>query len=291
VCRKGFSLVEVIIAGFIMLIILGSVFMLFVQSRKNYERPRATMAAQEQMMRVVHWLTQDLQETDIQSVRSYPNPQSPSEAPGLALISPRLAGPPLDAGPAQTFSTSAQGVTSFGANAALPFGTVQWQKFVYYTLVTDPLHPGVGNLVREEGALPANQPAYGSPPFNTHLPLGPDKDHPPSLAALEKTTRRTLAQDVLLANQTPSATGPYLEPGVGVLNGFGGFQVGFEAHSTGQVVAPLAPFQGAAGFVFTPFDDTHNAPAVVVNLALQDVSSSTGKPTVVTFQLQIQPRN
>ncbi|HEY4001331.1 MAG TPA: hypothetical protein VGO93_20835 [Candidatus Xenobia bacterium] len=279
------------IASFIMLIILGSVFLLFVQSRRNYERPRATMAAQEQMMRVVHWLTQDLEETNIQSVRSYPNPQQPGEAPGLALISPRLAGPPLDAGPAQTFPTGAQGVTSYGPNAALPFGSVQWQGFVYYTLVRDPHHPGVGDLVREEGALLANQPAFSSPPFNTHLPLGPDRFHPPSLAVLAKATKRTLAQDVLLPHQTPSAGGPYFTPGVGPLDGFGGFQLGFQADTTGQVVPALPPFQRAGGLVFTPFDDTHNAPAVVVNLALQDVSSSTGKPTVVTFQLHIQPRN
>ena len=76
--RRGVSLLELTIAMFIFLLIMAAVYYLFTGGRRQAERPRATAQIQESLAQVVRYLQRDLSETNLQTIRSFPNASYPS---------------------------------------------------------------------------------------------------------------------------------------------------------------------------------------------------------------------
>lgn len=195
--RRGVSLLELVIAMFIFLLILGATYSLFVGGRRQAERPRATVQIQESLGQLVRWLQRDLTETNLQTIRSFPNPSYPGEPPGLSLESCR--------------STDA---TTPDRLMLGQFGVVQWTKYVYYTVVPHGGGADTGKLVRKEGPL-TDQPNFPAGDTLRRIPLGSALT--PQNATGSSTRERTLATDVMLANRTIS--------GFGTLGAQGGFKV------------------------------------------------------------------
>lgn len=148
--RRGVSLLELVLY-MALLVILGSLVarMTFANIR-GMEKPAASFRVQQNLLAVQRMLQRDLEETDISTVRIYPNPQHPDEPPGLSLASARALGGPQ------------------GDRLMFQNGLPLWQKFVYYTLKPDPGHPGVGTLLRREGPLAT--PATTLPPASALPP-------------------------------------------------------------------------------------------------------------------------
>jgi Tfp pilus assembly protein PilW len=182
--RRGTSLIELVIAMFISLLILGATYELFVNQHRLAERPRASMAVQEGMAQAVRWLQKDLSETNLQTIRTYTS--TSDGGPGLSMESPRHMESPdrLEMG---------------------TLGIVKWQKFVYYTLIPRADGYGTGRLVRREGDIAANvaSPPAGDPQHR--IPVA--SSNPPSTASCAASRERTLAQNVMLAyGKAPTLT-------------------------------------------------------------------------------------
>ncbi|HEY3997374.1 MAG TPA: hypothetical protein VGO93_00820, partial [Candidatus Xenobia bacterium] len=122
----GHTLIEMVLSMFMVAVILSACAVLLVTQQNNSEKPRAAMAAEEDVLHVVRTLQQDLEETDVQSIRSFP--AGSDTAAGLSLESPRtLSG--------STVRDAQVGGPSGSLDVGV-FGVVRWHKFVYYHLVS-----------------------------------------------------------------------------------------------------------------------------------------------------------
>ena len=185
--RRGVTLVEMAVATGVAMVILACAYLLYHQNRLLLEKPRASFNVQDDLMAATRWIERDLSETNLLTVRTYPNPTRKDEPPGLSLESPR-----------RTFDE---------ALVMSEFGGVRWQKYVYYTV--EPVDAMTGNLVRYESPDLTDQPS----PIDVgrRIPVASSKT--PSEAATP-TTRHVLARNVLLAGaQFPSGAPVFPTPG------------------------------------------------------------------------------
>jgi hypothetical protein len=128
-------MIELGIGSFLGLIFMGLLVMFFLHSKSQSEKPRSSMLLQDSLYAGLKVLTRDLQETSLLSVRTFPSAKFPKEPPGLSLESPRTI-----------VGTPSQLIIG-------PYGRVQWQKYVYYTLRPSTKNPRLGELIRDEATL------------------------------------------------------------------------------------------------------------------------------------------
>lgn len=207
---RGVTLIEMLVAMVVALLIVGCTLYLFLQSKYDMERPRASYSVQEDALSVARWLQNDLTETNLQSVASFPNAKYAAEPPGLSFESPR----------------------SLADNTLMvsTFGNVSWSKYVYYTL--QPVDAQVGNLIRKEGPL-SDQPA----PVDAAHHIPQMSGLPPTQGGTSQpganTTSRIVAHNVIL----PNASIPGVKPNP--WDQYGGFKV-----STGALGGAQVPLTG-----------------------------------------------
>lgn len=252
--RAGFTLVEMIIAMGITVLVMGAVAYMYRQSREQFEKPRASFSLQDDLVHLTAWLQSDLSESDLSTVRSYPNSKYASEAPGLSLESPRQ------------MTDDASSAVSADALTTTPTGGVAWQKYVYYTLVPvdDPVQGSnvVGNVVRKEGLLTTDQ----TDPLDAAWAFPVASPKLPSQAGTVASTR-VVAHDVVLPGTSVAAQ-------MG-LDAAGGFKVtALQDGSPQPLSGTLLPEQ-----------------PVSVTLWVREISTATGKVSTLSVQLQILPRN
>lgn len=193
---RGVTIIEMVVAMGVAMIILASAYILYRENRLLLEKPRAAFSVQDDLMAATRWLERDLSETNLLSVRAFPNAANPDEPPGLSLLSPR-----------RRYDE---------ALVLSEYGGVRWQKYVYYTL--EPVDGITGNLVRVEGDL-TDQPSPLDAGHRMPMPSGKT----PSRGG-DGATRRVVAHNLLLANpQIPTGAAPMSGPGFSVtLRGSGG---------------------------------------------------------------------
>jgi prepilin-type N-terminal cleavage/methylation domain-containing protein len=255
---RGFSLIEVLIAMFLSGLILYVVYSMYVHSRNQVERPMATSAIETTSMTLQRWLQDDLSEVNIQTLRTFPNTDNPSEPPGMSFESPRTTG---DSNPPDELR--------FGK-----FGVPLWQKYVYYTLKARSDNPQMGELIRCEMKLNEGNPSpvdgtYLMPMASTVLPSA-------ASGSTAQKTRRVLAGDLMLPNQTISHA-EIASLGVG---NHGGFEVFWLKNP-------------AALGAHTYYDDNpqDRGNPVYIDAVLHDVSPRTGKDTVFRLSMRVKAQN
>lgn len=169
--RAGFTLLEVMIyvvmAGMAALAV-GAMFSL---ARKTQNTTLAGYLVSGQADTTLRWIRQDLQETALVSITTYPNPTNNAQPPGCSFTSGR--------DPSQAMSKL------HISQYSKPF----WQKHVFYSL-KDQGDGRRGELIRWEMPLTEAQKDF-VPHTATTLPN----------AFTENKYRRVLLRDVLLANQ------------------------------------------------------------------------------------------
>jgi prepilin-type N-terminal cleavage/methylation domain-containing protein len=133
--RRGFTLIEVLIASFIGLLVLGGVLALFSATAKDVDRAEASYGLEDLLVTAIKPLQTDLRYTTLASVASYPQDNSSTSGQGVSLV-------------------SADPLGEMGKLQISRFGTPAWQKHVFYTLVSDTSKTGESHLVRYEQALP-----------------------------------------------------------------------------------------------------------------------------------------
>lgn len=138
-----------------------------------------------------------------------------------------------------------------------PWGNVSWQKYVYYTL--QPVNALTGNIVRIEGPL-TDQPT----PIDAgrHIPIVSGKT--PSRAS----GGSVIARNVILPNVKVL--------GFADFDQYGGFKI-----TTGLPGGPYVPLTGK---------NTYDEP-IRIELAVLEISTTTGKTSALTMRLQVQPKN
>lgn len=194
--RRGVTIIEMVVAMGVAMIILASAYILYRENRLLLEKPRTSFSVQDDLMAAMRWLERDLSETNLMSVRAFPNAANPDEPPGLSLISPR-----------RRYDE---------ALVVSEYGGVRWQKYVYYTL--EPVDGVTGNLVRIEGNLTdQSSPLDGG--HRMPMPSGMT----PSRGG-DSTTRRVVAHNVLLTSPqipagAPVMTGPGFSAALRTSNG------------------------------------------------------------------------
>ena len=192
-------MIELVVAMFIFILIMGATFYLFVGGRRQAQRPAAAMRIQESLAQIVRYLQSDLTETNLQTVRTFP--EGGGGTPGLSLESPRrMGGTAMDPIPDQLSVSSV--------------GQVNWYKYVYYATVYNGAPSYTCTLIRKEGPL-TDQPSHPDP--LGLIPVASPLD--PQWASGDAKRTRTLATNVV----APSLT----IPGVGPTGTYGGFKVYF----------------------------------------------------------------
>jgi prepilin-type N-terminal cleavage/methylation domain-containing protein len=166
--KRGFTLIEVLVGIFIGGIILTVIYELFILFGREAERPMASMTIEQSSLTASRWISKDLAETNLQSIRSYPSTANKNVYPALIMESARDIND-------DKFQMSA-------------FGTPAWKKFVYYQVEKSSTKPGVGDLTYDEDATgvgvepggPSVFPAPHSKKFRviaTDLQLGNPGQH------------------------------------------------------------------------------------------------------------------
>lgn len=251
--RRGFTLAEVIVAGFIAVAMTGVIIWSFLQFRRGSEQPMATMTMEQSTMQIVRWLQRDLAETNLQTIRTLEgesgvvfesprdkNDQLKMQDMGVVhwqkhvffWVNPRTDQPPLPA----KVQVGSETITSFG------LGELRYDEVFLAS-------PGGGAVVGLEPAAPTG----------TFVAL----NGPPSGADPERT--KVLGRNFLV-NKTAN------------LRGLAVFWR--DANGAPQ---PFAN-NGAPGTV------TRGEP-VVVQMTFLDISPSTGQPTVRQLELVVKPKN
>lgn len=133
--RSGFTLVEVLIASAIGLLVVGAAMALSVAATRDVDRDVSAFMLEEKLAEAMVYLQHDFRFTTLASVRAYPRQKG--EQVGVSLI-------------------AAEPVGSFGTVNLSPYGSPNWQKQVFYTLVSSKDSNGSAQLVRYERPLPGN---------------------------------------------------------------------------------------------------------------------------------------
>lgn len=110
----------------------GIVLALFVTGRNTSEATTASYLVSGNAEIALSWLRQDLKETALASLQSYPGAGNPGEAPGVSMVS------------ARSFDEDNQGELLINEH-----GAPKWEQHVFYTLQV-PAGSLTGNLIRWE---------------------------------------------------------------------------------------------------------------------------------------------
>lgn len=124
--RTGFSIIEVLVAGSLLLFLLGACYLLMVGGMRYFQQGRAYQTVQNQSLIAMRNLLAELQD-------SRPNCWSYNALPVPNLI----------------FLSAAQPMPNDGPVQHSPMGMINWQKWVCYRLQP------TGELERQELAPPA----------------------------------------------------------------------------------------------------------------------------------------
>ncbi|MFH0802331.1 MAG: hypothetical protein V2A78_08120 [bacterium] len=137
-----------------------------------------------------------------------------------------------------------------------PTGFPIWQKIIYYFLEKDPRHSSTARLVRREGTISG---------YPSALPLA--SSYEPSTAPSNRRRERIAAKSLLLPGEKIPLLSRQLGPA-------GGFEVYFSDARGGRSL-----------------DDFRNYRLITIILWAGAVSQTTGKSTVLSYPIQVVPRN
>lgn len=140
--NRGYTLIEVVVASFMGLLVLGALISVFWTTRGTEREAREAFEVTGEATLAIRQLQEDLRSTSLSSIALFSG--------GFSLLSARPVGDE----------------TTFGITN---FGVPQWQKYVYY--VVTPTADGLGRLTRFEKDL-----KDGAPPW----PAASSDDGPPS---------------------------------------------------------------------------------------------------------------
>ena len=140
--RNAFSLVEVMVYGFLTVLVLGLLLMLFRETRRLFGVASGTFLVDRSLDSALMLVRQDLAETSLSSIRVYPGPPgTPGEKEG-------------------------PGLTMAGAGGRVtPEGVPRWDRHVFYRLRSGS-EPLTGDLVRWERPIQT----FGAPLASALLP-------------------------------------------------------------------------------------------------------------------------
>lgn len=252
--RKGMTLLEVMIyvvmAGMASLAV-GAMFSL---ARKSQNSTMAGYMVSGQADTALRWIRQDLQETALVSITTYPNATNSTQPPGCSFTSAR------DLSQAQSKLNISQ------------YSKPLWQKHIFYSL-KDQGDGRRGELVRWELPLPDAQKDF-VPHTATTLP---------NLFS-ENKYRRVLLRDVLLANQkVPNLKGMENYQ----TDKYGGFRVLFVQRTGGEggVESLTAVNPGDNAQAQQPTDHLN-----LVNIRLEILSDDKFHPSFYQLEFKVHPR-
>lgn len=284
--NRGFSLTELIIYILMSTIVFGVIISIFFFVRSSSRRTASSFEIREQTDSALRWLKNDLMETSLNSIRTYPDNSNKSEAPGVSFI-------------------SAVDVTGKAGDIVLDtseFGNPSWQKYVFYTVVEDKVWPmalkdgtkitlRLGKLVRWEYKQSNTVPSATT--------LKPFSD-----INQATTPPRTVLSGIML----PAKIGdinqkewfgrlriPHVAPGKSPQPGaldYGGFRVSFVRRKLSGSGPGLSVEEELSNVNPSESTDTDgNTDLIQVDFIALQISSKTGQPTALSQTFQLKPRN
>ncbi len=268
--KKGFTLIEIMIASFIAMILMGVIISIFFFGRKAYDYARYSYIIDLDTYTAIKWIKKDLIHTNLGTIWTISDED-------LRKVNFEREVPVL------TFESAVDPKTgNFTINK---YGSAYWKKYVIYTIVKEnkPLPEAegikVGRLMRYEKILtPQGDPNDPYPPMPKMLDLSNSLQLPDGV-----TNARVVLQNVVLPGQNLDRKG-----GVEKYQGFLVRFVRKVTDSSGDVHWVLTSQNPSQ----TPGSDIdQNTLLVHVELTTLLVSTSTGKPNVFNFAFVVYPRN
>lgn len=154
----------------------GIVLALFMTGRSTSEATTASYLVSGNAETALNWLRQDLKETALASLQTFPSSGSPGEPPGVSMVS------------ARAFDEDRQGELLINEH-----GAPKWDQHVFYTLQV-PAGATTGNLIRWEKEM---SPKKNLPTLASLRPSQLEGDH-----------RRVLLHDVVAPGAKLQGVGP-----------------------------------------------------------------------------------
>jgi prepilin-type N-terminal cleavage/methylation domain-containing protein len=257
--NPGFTLIEIMISAFIALLLITVAFTVLHVGRKTYDYSAYSFYLTEDTYAATEWIKKDLMQTNLSTIRVFPQSDNPDEPPGISMIS---AFDPQD------------GTFKFNN-----YGRPMWKTHVFYTLVPsqNPDEKGlrsykIGQLIRWE------------------IPLSKESNVPTASTVLPSLisnigNKRTIINKVLLPGQDVK--------GIRKLDKFGGFRVSFVRRERGidedrlSEINPANVSDTNKGILST----SGNTSLVQVDLVIQETSRETGSPNLIDLSFRVKPRN
>lgn len=131
--KRAFTLIEVLIASFIGLLVVGAALALFAVTTRDVDQAQASYGLEQIIVSALKPLQTDLRYSTIASIATYPQDEETSSD--------------LDRGVSML---SAEPLGESGSVDISRFGTPAWQKHVFYTTVPDQTRDGTSHLIRYE---------------------------------------------------------------------------------------------------------------------------------------------
>jgi hypothetical protein len=251
---RGFTLAEVAIYSFLLLLLLFAIYSLYVSGRKMYEGATGSYLVSQEFEAGVRWLRADLKESGLIAVRVFPSAAEPASKPGVSM-------------------TSARSYEDAGKLMISMHGAPQWDKHVFYTL--EPMGT-TGHVIRWEKKI--------QPP--SFVPLA--SDLLPSAMA-DTGRKRVVLRNVLLPNTEYAGLGA--QGGKKKTDAFGGFKVQFVTRPKGgdDSLTSWNPGQVSGG---EAADSDPKAITKLVEVQLQGtVASGFGRPNFYSIKFRVFPRH
>ncbi|MBT9582883.1 type II secretion system protein [bacterium] len=254
--RAGMTLLEVMIYVVMALMASLAVGALFSLGRSAQKTTLSGYLVSGQTDTALRWIRRDLTETALVSVRTYPSPLKPEQAPGCSFVS------------ARDISTND---TTQKLNIS-KYGKLLWTKNVFYSV-----KPGSdgrrGDLVRWENGLTVAEKDFVPRSTSTM----PD-------AFSNNDARRVLLHDILLPKQKV----PNLQDNTNYQSDdHGGFNVQFVRRTGGsdgvESLTPICP-----GDTSQPQVDANNTRLIYVRLEV--LSDDKYKPSFYQLEFKVCPR-
>lgn len=260
--KKGFTLIEIMIATFISAIILTVILTIFSFGRKAYDYSEYSHTIAEDTYFAIQWLRKDLQQTSLGTIRSYPNADYQEEKPGASF-------------------ESAIGVDS-GTFELTDFGTPNWSNHVFYRLEESgtQYYKGrnlkVADLVRLEVPIPSDKTGTFPYPTDT-LPSNADGKN-----------KRVILRDVIMNGQDLDGNGEKDE--------YHGFRLWFVRKDKDgkEILSEYNPAQVSSWGNENQRDSLTiegNTELVKIEMTVLQASGSTGEANISSMAFKVMPRN